>query len=228
MSHTSPSEASFNVERNVPHHQNNSIITQVNDSLTNITKMSHTSPSVAPLINTTIDNNISTYINPIDITTTSIIHPLSFYLGSRPVVTSPLPLGLSSFLVECIRRAVVANYDRIKLLPHNNTYAYYDNATSSNVTNNLSLLHEVTVLIHPIPLGGVGGLCNLTHVLRLYLLPVTLDLNICYYSVHLPATLSALASYSDVEVITALTPNVHVPMLECPHHSFYHPLIPHS
>jgi hypothetical protein len=47
MSHTFPLEAYLNVEQNVPHHQNNSIITQVNDSHADITTMSHTFPSEA-------------------------------------------------------------------------------------------------------------------------------------------------------------------------------------
>lgn len=157
------------------------------------------SPPDEPITQYTSPNepitDITTISSPSSYMTTPTFDPYNSHPNADSVThhfINPSPSLPSSFLIESIRQAVVANHKHIKSLPHNNNYSYYDNATSTNVTNNLSLLYQVTILPHPIPLGGVGGLCNLTHVGRLYHLPVTLNLNICYYSVHLPATLFSL------------------------------------
>jgi hypothetical protein len=70
------------------------------------------------------------------------------------------------------------------------TPAWWDNANSFHLTNDMSLLYNITPLTSPVSVGGIGGGRSFTHQGCLKCLPT--NMNLCYYSSTVDVTLLSL------------------------------------
>ena len=86
----------------------------------------------------------------------------------------------------------IYGYTPTCLLTHTQGSCYWDNACSFNISNNMSLFTDLTLLHHPMRVGGINGGCLITHSGYLSCLPSCGGINKGFYSMDATTTLFSL------------------------------------